>query len=209
MERNRKLKISRKIYIVIVEYFSTEKREVSIDFELFSLNFVELLRDEYKWKQIERTFSRFRATAPLPIRTVMRRNSSFHPPFSFLSSPRVHRSALPFSISCKRSRDLSYFLTPGGLDLGLLPRGSINQWEEDWRRLTSTNCVNGPDSNGLVSPRRAESNSLPWKFSFSLSSLPLSFSFSASIDSRSRPRGRIGSIFATTTDRLWIVVESR
>lgn len=103
----------------------------------------------------------------------MRRNSSFHPPFSFLSSPRVHRSALPFSISCKRSRDLSYFLTPGGLDLGLLPRGSINQWEEDWRRLTSTNCVNGPDSNGLVSlPRRAESNSLPWKFSFSLSSLP-------------------------------------
>lgn len=127
MERNRKLKISRKIYIVIVEYFSTEKGEVSIDFELFSLNFVELLRDEYEWKQIERTFSRFRATAPLPIRTVMRRNSSFHPPFSFLSSPRVHRSALPFSISCKRSRDLSYFLTPGGLDLGLLPRGSINQ----------------------------------------------------------------------------------
>lgn len=48
MERNRKLKISRKIYIVIVEYFSTEKREVSIDFELFSLNFVELLRDEYE-----------------------------------------------------------------------------------------------------------------------------------------------------------------
>lgn len=42
MERNRKLKI----YIVIVEYFSTEKGEVSIDFELFSLNFVELLRDE-------------------------------------------------------------------------------------------------------------------------------------------------------------------
>lgn len=50
MERNRKLKISRKIYIYIfiVEYFSTEKGEVSIDFELFSLNFVELLRDEYE-----------------------------------------------------------------------------------------------------------------------------------------------------------------
>lgn len=146
----------------------------------------------------------------------MRRNSSFHPPFSFLSSPRVHRSALPFSISCKRSRDLSYFLTPGGLDLGLLPRGSINQWEEDWRRLTSTNCVNGPDSNGLVSlPRRAESNSLPWKFSFSLSSLPPPplffifcvdrFSFPAERQNRIDIRDDNRSI----VNRCWIEIEGR
>lgn len=77
-----------------------------------------------------------------PLRTPSNRRSSS--PFPLRGSP------LPFSISCERSRDLSYFLTPGGLDLGLLPRGSINQWEEDWRGLTSTNCVNGPDSNGLV-----------------------------------------------------------
>lgn len=115
-----------------------------------------------------------------PLRTPSNRRSSS--PFPLRGSP------LPFSISCERSRDLSYFLTPGGLDLGLLPRGSINQWEEDWRGLTSTNCVNGPDSNSLVPLP-------PTRFPFFSSSFPsLSFSFL---------RGR--SISATTTDhRLWI-----
>ena len=100
-----------------------------------------------------------------PLRTPSNRRSSS--PFPLRGSP------LPFSISCERSRDLSYFLTPGGLDLGLLPRGSINQWEEDWRGLTSTNCVNGPDSNSLV-PLQLVSL---WKFPFFLFFLPFSFLF--------------------------------
>lgn len=120
-----------------------------------------------------------------PLRTPSNRRSSS--PFPLRGSP------LPFSISCERSRDLSYFLTPGGLDLGLLPRGSINQWEEDWRGLTSTNCVNGPDSNSLVPLP-------PTRFPFFSSSLP-SLPFSSL-------RGRIGSISATTTDhRLRIETE--
>lgn len=125
-----------------------------------------------------------------PLRTPSNRRSSS--PFP------LRGSSLPFSISCERSRDLSYFLTPGGLDLGLLPRGSINQWEEDWRGLTSTNCVNGPDSNGLVPlpPTR-----FPLKISlFSLLLFP--FLLYRSL------RGRIGSISATTIDhRLWIETE--